>query len=238
MDLKEIEILGDQVDSHWYYRSKAKALTTLLGSAPISSVLDIGAGSGFFAKYLLTEGRAREAWCVDISYDADSDMTLAGRPLHFRRAIGNSDSDVALAMDVLEHVDDDVGLLSEYVGKVRSGTRFVISVPAFRFLWSAHDVFLDHRRRYRVHEIDAVAGRAGLRVNRGCYFFGSVFPLAAAIRLTENALGDRRREPRSQLGRHHPAVNETLAALCSAELPLMKHNRLFGLSAFCLATKP
>lgn len=238
MDLKEIEILGDQVDRHWYYRSKAKALLAILGEAPVVSVLDIGAGSGFFAKHLLSEGRARDATCVDISYDADWDETVAGKPVYFRRVIERSNADVALAMDVLEHVDDDVGLLAEYVGKVQPGTRFVISVPAFRFLWSAHDVFLEHRRRYLVPEIERVAERAGLNVDRGCYFFGAVFPLAATLRLAANAFGGRDQEPRSQLGRHHPAVNEILATMCAAELPVMKHNRLFGLSAFCLASKP
>lgn len=238
MDLKEIEILGDQVDRHWYYRSKARALINILGDRPIGEVLDIGAGSGFFAKHLLLEGRATSAVCVDISYDRDWDETVAGKRVRFRRAIDTSDADVALAMDVLEHVDDDVGVLGEYVRKVRSGTRFVISVPAFRFLWSAHDDFLEHRRRYTVPQIEGVAERAGLRVDRGCYYFGSVFPLAATIRLAANAFGDRNKEPRSQLSRHSPAVNATLAAMCAAELPVMKYNRAFGLSAFCLATKP
>ena len=31
---------------------------------------------------------------------------------------------------------------------MRPGTPVFITVPAFSFLWSAHDVFLDHRRRY------------------------------------------------------------------------------------------
>ena len=55
---------------------------------------------------------------------------------------------VILLMDVLEHVDDDVGLLRAYAEPARPGTRFIVSVPAFSWLWSAHDEFLEHRRRY------------------------------------------------------------------------------------------
>ena len=49
--------------------------------------------------------------------------------------------------DVLEHVDDDLALLRQYAAKLGEGGRIVITVPAFSFLWSGHDVFLEHRRR-------------------------------------------------------------------------------------------
>lgn len=47
MDLKETDILGDSIDEHWYYCSKAAATRRLLGDAPITRILDVGAGSGF-----------------------------------------------------------------------------------------------------------------------------------------------------------------------------------------------
>jgi methylase of polypeptide subunit release factors len=49
MDLKETDILGDSIGEHWYYCSKAAATRRLLGEAPITRILDVGAGSGFFA---------------------------------------------------------------------------------------------------------------------------------------------------------------------------------------------
>jgi len=49
MDLKEIDILGDDIVQHWYYRSKAQAMTRLLGKAQQSTILDVGAGSAFFS---------------------------------------------------------------------------------------------------------------------------------------------------------------------------------------------
>jgi hypothetical protein len=141
-------------------------------------------------------------------------------------------------MDVLEHVDDDVGLLADYARKVPSGARFLISVPAFQFLWSGHDVFLEHKRRYRLNQIEDVVERAGLTVELGTYYFGGVFPIAAAIRLVNNCIHRGSKQPRSQLSLHHPVINGTLAAMSHAELPLMTHNRLAGLTAFCLAGKP
>ncbi|PAT43531.1 class I SAM-dependent methyltransferase [Vandammella animalimorsus] len=239
MDLKETDILGDSIDQHWYYRSKALAMKRLLDDKPCSSILDVGAGSGFFSKQLLSSTNAKEAWCVDISYENEFDATEAGKPIHFRKSIDSVSADIVLLMDVLEHVDDDTGLLQEYVAKVPSGARFIISVPAFQFLWSSHDVFLEHRRRYKVNQIENVARRAGLNIQYGSYYFGAVFPIAASIRLTEKIFHrSHRQTPRSQLTQHHPLVNATLATMCAIELPLLKINRLAGLTVFCVAEKP
>ncbi|MDI3399931.1 methyltransferase [Pseudomonas sp. V88_4] len=236
MDLKETDILGDSIDEHWYYCSKAAATRRLLGEAPIQRILDVGAGSGFFSHHLLTHAAAREAWCVDISYPADSSATTAGKPVHYRRSIDNVDADLVLLMDVLEHVDDDLGLLKSYVDKVPSGSRFLMTVPAFQFMWSGHDDFLEHKRRYTLGQFEALAGNAGLTVERGAYYFAVVFPLALASRLLPG--GARGAAPRSQLKKHHPLVNMLLKTLCSLELPLMGINRVGGLSVFVLARKP
>jgi 2-polyprenyl-3-methyl-5-hydroxy-6-metoxy-1,4-benzoquinol methylase len=236
VDLKETDILGSSIDQHWYYASKAAATTRLLGSTPFKKILDVGAGSGFFSHHLLSHSPASEAWCVDISYDADSDASTAGKPVHYRREIAAVDADLVLLMDVLEHVEDDVGLLKAYVDKVPSGSRFLMTVPAFRFLWSGHDEFLEHKRRYTLAQLETVARDAGLTVQQGAYYFGLVFPIAATLRLLPK--GAQPSPPRSQLKRHHPLVNTLLKSLCSIELPFMNANRLAGLTVFVLAQKP
>jgi len=174
---------------------------------------------------------------VDIGYDNDSDAVESGKKIHFRRSIERIDADLVLFMDVLEHVDDDIGFLNGYVEKMPQGARFLISVPAFQFLWSAHDVFLEHKRRYQLHQIEDVACHAGLVIVKGIYYFGAVFPIAAAIRLFSWKLTNGKAPIHSQLSRHHSLVNSTLAGLCRLELPLMRFNRAVGLSAFCLAEK-
>lgn len=238
MDLKEIDILGADIASHWYYLSKAKAMVQLLGITNFEKVLDVGAGSGFFSRYLLSHSSVKEAWCVDISYDRDSDDSEAECFMHFRRSIDKVDADLVLLLDVLEHVDDDIGLLCEYAGKVPCGARFLISVPAFQGLWSSHDIFLNHKRRYRLSQIEDVVKRAGLTVTHGAYYFGVVFPIAATTRLVEHWIHKKTKQARSQLSRHHPLVNAALIAVSHAELIFFPYNRFVGLTAFCLAEKP
>lgn len=234
MDLKEEDILGADIGAHWYYRSKAAALRRLVGPLGAQRLLDVGAGSGFFSRHLLAETAAASALCVDTGYARDHDEMVAGKAVFYRRDCGLTDCDLVLMMDVLEHVDDDRGLAAHYAAKVPSGAYFLVTVPAFRFLWSGHDVFLEHKRRYRLPDIEVVLRDAGLVVVRGAYYFGLVFPLAAAVRLASRS--DAR--PRSSLKKHGALTNGLLTAICAAELPIFPFNRLAGLSAFVLAKKP
>lgn len=237
MDAKEVKLLGDDVVSHWYYVSKARALDRLLRGVRSEVVLDVGSGSCFFSKHLIAAGIANKAWCVDIEYASDFEELYRGGVLYGRSCVERSEADLVLMMDVLEHVDDDVGLLIEYMEKVPVGAKFLLSVPAFDFLWSNHDIFLDHRRRYSLNQVEGLCARAGLRVKKSCYFFGAVFPLAAVLRIGERIFFQNRVAPASQLVKHGVVVNSFLAALCGAELPVMSFNKLFGLTVFCLAEK-
>src|SRR3954470_14444679 len=216
MDLKEEDILGADIGRHWYYRAKAAALRRAVADLQPKRLLDVGAGSGFFSRHLLAETAAESALCVDIGYPSDRDDSVAGKPVRYRRDTGPAYCDLVLMMDVLEHVDDDRGLVRHYASKVPSGTHFLVTVPAFAFLWSGHDVFLEHKRRYRLPEIEAVMQGAGLDIVRGAYYFALVFPLAAAVRLADR----NTTEPRSNLKKHGALANGLLSAVCSAELPL------------------
>lgn len=237
MDLKESDILGADIGTHWYYRSKAKALRMVLEGYQPQCILDVGAGSGFFSRHLLCSTGASEAWCVDISYPSDSDELEHGKAVHCRRSVGAVAADLVLLMDVLEHVDDDLGLLCEYVDKVPRGSRFVISVPAFGWLWSGHDVFLEHKRRYSLGQLEAVVKAAGLTIDRGFYYFGAVLPLAATLRLGQRLFRVDQEAASSQLKRHSSIGNGLLGLACRMELPLMRRNRLGGLTVFCVAEK-
>jgi 2-polyprenyl-3-methyl-5-hydroxy-6-metoxy-1,4-benzoquinol methylase len=234
MDLKEEAILGTDIGRHWYYRAKAAALGRVVRDVPFRHILDVGAGSGFFSRHLLAESAAQSALCVDTGYAADRDEALADKTVRYRREVGPTDCDLVLMMDVLEHVDDDRGLVRDYAGKVPSGAHFLVTVPAFQFLWSGHDVFLEHKRRYRLMQIEQVLRDAGLAVVSGHYYFGLVFPLAAAVRFANRNAG----RPRSNLVRHGALTNALLSTVCAAELPLLRINRLAGLSAFVVARKP
>ncbi len=233
MDLKEEEAVGDQIDQHWYYVAKAKLLGAHLGHKQTNHILDVGAGSGWFSKWLLKEGFAQEATCVDLGYDIDRDETVDHRQIHYRKQIANCDADLVLMMDVLEHVDDDTEFLKEYLAKVAPGTMFIITVPAFNFLWSAHDEFLDHKRRYTIHSLLKVVTEAGATPLKKHYYYGMIFPLAVIIRLLRKNTDAHR----SDIKPRHPIVNWILLAICSMERRVMRFNTVAGLSVVCVCRR-
>lgn len=237
MDLKELAVLGDRAPQHWYYRSKAAAMRRYLGKETIRRVLDVGAGSGFFTKYLLQYTNICTGLCIDTGYSCDKDERHYGKPLQFRQTCGAVDTDLVLFMDVLEHVADDRGLIMEYAEKVPTGARFLITVPAFQQLWSDHDVFLEHHRRYNVNQLETVVRSAGLEVEKSSYYFALVLPIAGSLRLLRSLVKKTDRTPQSDLKPHAWPINELLSLVCMAELPVLAMNRLVGLSVFCMARK-
>jgi SAM-dependent methyltransferase len=232
MDVKEEAILGPAISTHWYYVAKGRALRALLGNIRVPSVLDVGAGSGIFARQLLAAGICRHAICVDPAYDAASVEQVGDGEIRFVKAVDTPSPGLVLMMDVLEHVPNDVALLRQYTAALAGDAYVAITVPAFQWLWSGHDIFLEHYRRYTRANLEAAVSAAGLEVVKTRYFFASVLPVAAAMRL----FGTGRHEARSALKQSHPMLNRGLIWLLNAErLLLFPFNGLAGLSVFCLA---
>lgn len=237
MDVKEADLLGPDLRNHWYYVSKGRALRQLLGSHVVDEVLDVGAGSGVFSRQLLDAGICRGAVCLDTAYETERVESHNGRTIQFRRSVETATQRLVLMIDVLEHVDDDVALLRRYSATMPKDGRVLISVPAFSFLWSGHDVFLDHRRRYSLPQLERVVREAGLQPLRTRYFFALIFPAVCVARLI-----DRGRvlsgsiQPKSSLRKHSDLVNRALTRIHDVERSsLFRFNRLGGLSVVCLA---
>lgn len=228
MDLLE---LGNGVvpERHWYYRAKAALVEDMLRDKleGADSVMDVGAGSGFFSRYLLKRHQIREAFCVDPNYETERDEIWEGKKIQFVRQPGANKADVLLLMDVLEHVEDDEELLRRYLSHISPGGSVLITVPAFQFLWSAHDEILGHHRRYTLREVVALAKRAGVLVDQARYFYGAVFPAAALIRILKRT----KRQQQSDMSSVPAFANAILERISRLELRLARNNRAFGLTA-------
>jgi len=224
-----------------FYREKMRAIHRVaprqLGAEGAAArILEVGGGRSGLARMLYP---AAEVITLDVDHTLHR-QSPPGAASRFvcgdarRLPFVDGFFDAVTLFDVLEHVDDDRGLVRLYADKVPSGAHFLVTVPAFRFLWSGHDIFLEHKRRYRLPKIERAMRDAGLEVAHGAYYFGAIFPLAATIRL----LTRRSPEPKSSLKRHNALTNGVLTLACTAELPFFPVNRLAGLSAFVLAKKP
>ncbi|HEX8328679.1 MAG TPA: methyltransferase domain-containing protein [Hymenobacter sp.] len=237
MDLKELEN-GVNPDVHWYYQSKklplfAFAKQLVARGTPITLV-DVGSGSGFFALELEKHYGAAIAkvYLVDIGYSEEEMAVTRGQKIEKVAAIPLViENGLVLLMDVLEHLPDDLAMLqSIQQACVGDHNYFFITVPAFRSLWSGHDVFLGHYRRYRIPMLREVLQQARFRNIKNYYLYGTLFPLIWTVRRLSNL---RQKAAASNMRPAHPVVNRLLLGLTSAEMKLTAANKLFGVT--CVA---
>lgn len=233
MDLKELEAVDP--DHHWYYLSKFSAISSAVNRCGFHGglVIDVGAGSGFFSIRLARQYPGTSAFCVDPNYPTEQLHTDGDvRFTHHIEIEDKRDASLFLFVDVLEHVSDDSALLSDYVRHASPGALVAITVPAFMSLWSGHDVFLEHFRRYRLREVIRLVEASRLQVLHSQYLFGSTFlPLWVVRRLT------RDKTPVSQMAPAPALVNRGLTRLLTVEHQLL-WNPIAGSSAMVIARVP
>ena len=229
MDLKEIGKVDP--DNFWYYLYKGQFIfDKAIKSFNKSEILfDVGAGSGYFASIFVKNKKTIKAYCIDPFYSKDQLGNKNG--LNFVTAPPIDKADVLLFIDVLEHVEDDSALLKSYISSSSADALFVISVPAFKSLWSNHDVFLEHFRRYRKKDLRNLIKRAGLVEVESSYIFGSIFPLVWLIRKLK-----RSKTIQSDLKQSSNLVNFLILNFLKIE-KVLPVNRLFGTSVFISAKK-
>jgi hypothetical protein len=229
MDLKEIGKVDP--DNFWYYLYKGQFIfDKAIKSFNKSEILfDVGAGSGYFASIFVKNKKTIKAYCIDPFYSKDQ---LGNKnDLNFVTAPPIEKADVLLFIDVLEHVEDDLALLKSYISSSSADALFVISVPAFKSLWSNHDVFLEHFRRYRKKDLRNLIKRAGLVEVESSYIFGSIFPLVWLIRKLK-----RSKTIQSDLKQSSNLMNFLILNYLKIE-KVLPVNRLFGTSVFISAKK-
>lgn len=167
MDLIEAKENGK--NRHPWEISRARCILSLLKISPKTPILDIGSGDMYFTR-LLAEKYRGVVIALDINYKTSS---REGNIL-IRRDINEIAPDslaLITMMDVLEHVEDELSFLHAAVGKLQSGGTVLLTVPAHMYLFSEHDVFLRHIRRYDKKGLDSVLSSAGLKVELVSYFY-------------------------------------------------------------------
>jgi len=245
MNTEEYARMHALEDWYWWFVARRNAASQALRDfAPPERplrILDAGCGTGGMLDLYRTWPDA-EAVGLDFSPDA----------LSFSRGRGHSQLvggdlmllpfrtgtfDVVNALDVVEHIENDGRALEEIARVLRPGGILVATVPAYQFLWSAHDEALHHQRRYTAPQFANLIRQSGLHVERLTYLVTTLFPMAAVAR----CMGRRRGSGDSvaKLPKVPPMVNRALIGLHDAEFALSRLVPLpFGLTVLAVARKP
>jgi SAM-dependent methyltransferase len=146
-------------------------------------------------------------------------------------------SDAVIAMDVLEHLRDDVAGIRAIRCLLKPGGHAIVTVPAFPFLWGLQDDVSLHYRRYRMTNLCSILEAEGFRIIRRTYFNAVLFlPIFAARRLMRIF---HIRSVQSEGEINNPLINAILKAIFLSEIALIRRGiRLpFGVSALVVAER-
>jgi SAM-dependent methyltransferase len=177
-------------DRHWWYRGRRKvldgAITGLTLPKP-TRILDAGCGSGRnmleLARFGSVTGIELSDTSVQLARARDVGEVIAGSVLEMPFA--DDSFDLAVSLDVIEHLEDDLGALRELRRTLAPGGTLLITVPAYQWLWSGHDEINHHHRRYTRRTLQRVAEQAGWTQVRTTYFNSLLLPAAIALRVLE-----------------------------------------------------
>lgn len=205
----------------------------------VGTVLDVGCGSGVTASMLTELGAEVTGVDLDVHRNVgaqpDGSRLVRADYLEIRPDLGTFDFVVAL--DSVEHFEDERAVLDALFQSTCSGGRALVTVPAFQWLWSSHDVDSHHYRRYTRSSLRDALTSAGFTVDRVGYLFLALIGPKSVTALLERGLarslpsGTGVTDSLNDAARRYFKVETRLALAFRNFLP-------FGTSVAALATRP
>ena len=190
------EQMAELDDRHWWYRARREVLADLIRREAClpkdAKILELGCGTGHNLAMLGSFGHV-DGLELDEQARALSERRLGRKvmsaPLPELAGVPDRSYDLIGAFDVIEHIDDDVAALASIAEKLKPTGKFVMTVPAHQWMWSAHDVVNHHKRRYSKRGLKALIEGSPMKLERVGYFNSLLFPLAVAQRAASKVRG-------------------------------------------------
>lgn len=223
MDDSEIRQLDELESSHFWYRARKLQLSCwFLEQNPSLQVLDLGSATGGNTLHMFSLGHvvtSVEYSDVGVQIQKDKGLTVIqadARDLPFP----TSTFDIVVCLDVIEHIVEDRLVASEIYRVLKPGGKFLISVPEDPNLWSAHDIAVNHVRRYSKRALLELVESCGLKHQK---VWSTLVYLRPIVKLT------RRFARGSDLDLINPVINFFLFQICKIEILLPK-SRMKGVT--------
>lgn len=242
MNVEMYRIFFKIQQKHWWFVTKRsivlRCIDKFLDLKPSSKILDIGCGSGLMLNVLqqagVTSGMDMSDEAIGFSREIfDGDVRKGHLPTQI--PFDKNSFDLITALDVVEHVDEDVASLREIRARLASGGKAIITVPAYMFLWSKFDEINEHKRRYTLKELEQKLLEAGFTIEKISYYNTLLFPAVFLVRMMNNLLN---RDGSSDVDLPSRPMNSLLKAIFGIEKYLLEMvNFPFGVSVLAVVKK-
>jgi len=244
MDTEAYEEMIELQEKHWWFVARRDVIQSLIKlempHSPTTKVLEIGCGVGGNIELL---GRSGNYLGIDMHLPAIEYCSGKFPQFEFRcsrieeipKDSYPHNFDSIYILDVLEHIDNEVEILNEARNYLTDDGKILVTVPAYQFLWSPHDDFVHHVRRYTNKSLRKVLEEAGYKVERLSYFNSILFPLALIQRLGSKLL---KKKLSTHLSTPPKIINWLFREIFSHEAGILKYTNLpLGLSILAVVTK-
>jgi len=197
MERKTLELIHGAEDS-WWYQGRTAVITSILRRLHVrgeEGILDFGAGYGAMREPL-------SAFGPDVyAFEPDGPASVESRKRGYTKVFETADEALSRRyglvglFDVVEHIEDDRAFLSRLRSSVDEGGHVAITVPAYQWLWSVHDVNNHHFRRYTKRRLVTLLQDVGYEIDYAGYWNAVLLLPAAILRVLgmtgESALSGR-----------------------------------------------
>ena len=237
MKTEAYDLMRDLASTHWWYRARSEIICSLVEKhVPAGSeIIDYGGGTGYIAQTLNNRGyRARVA---DVSREILDQCAGAGLEVIDLGAgeLRPQAVDCIRALDVLEHVEDEVAVLKKLRSALRPGGTLIATVPAYEFLWSGEDYVSNHLRRHTRKSFVGNIRKGGFTLVWDSYFNTVLFPLVAGAIMAKRIFRPKDMYL-SNIEETPSWQNAILYRAFALEEPLLRHVSLpFGVSIAAVA---
>lgn len=195
MKKSEYATMAEREQTYWWHIGRLKIIETYIKRAQAGrrklKIMNIGCGTGGTIDMLQSFGVVDN---VDISEEAIKFMRKRGykrltKVEGIKLPFKDRTYDLVGAFDVLEHIEDQTGALKEWKRILKDDGAIVVTVPAYQWLWTDHDVSLHHKRRYTTKRLAEAAAEAGLKPEKKSYAIVFSLPLVVGFRFLNKVLG-------------------------------------------------
>ncbi|HLC62730.1 MAG TPA: class I SAM-dependent methyltransferase [Candidatus Nanoarchaeia archaeon] len=202
MKAQDFLLSGGSGQEDFWHRNKDIVFARMVHG---SNVLDVGCGDGKLLLKLHQQGKKVMGVEFYDDYFKLADARLKDKIIKMNIVHDNipGEYDCVILSGVIEHIKEDVGLLTKLRKNVRKGGQLLLLTSAYPCLYSVYDKSINHYRRYSKKGIVDVVEKAGFKVQKVHYWNAAGIPFMVFCRLFQ-------RIPVSAAELSNPKLNKLL----------------------------
>lgn len=232
-------------ERNFWFRARNNVIAWAFGkyAAPNGEVLEIGCGNGYVLSGLQkafprAQLSGSEIFLNGLHFAAKRLPGITLMQMDARDIPFSEHFDVIGAFDVLEHIEEDVEVLTQVHNALKPDGRIILSVPQHMWLWSVMDDYACHARRYTGRELREKLEATGFRIERSTSFVSLLLPAMMASRMLKKNVKLESLDATTEL-KMNPILNEIFYWIMRFEFFLIRlgFDLPFGGSRLIVARK-